>query len=114
MESEPMKRREFITLIGAVAAWPRSVRTRSVLPVIGFLHAGSLEPNTKHVAAFRKGLRERDYIEGRNVTIEYRWAEGQDERLPGMATDLVRHKAAVISMTQSLARIESSIAGAPA
>jgi putative ABC transport system substrate-binding protein len=77
-----MKRREFITLIGAVAAWPRAVRAQPVLPVIGLLHAGSPEPNNKHVAAFRKGQRERDYIEGRNVTVEYRWAEGQDERLP--------------------------------
>lgn len=92
-----MKRREFVTLIGAVAAWPLAVRAQSVLPVIGFLHAGSPEPNTNHVAAFRKGLMERDYIEGRNVTIEYRWAEGRDERLPELATDLVRRKAAVIA-----------------
>jgi putative ABC transport system substrate-binding protein len=92
-----MKRREFITLIGAVAACPRAIRAQPVPPVIGFLHAGSPEPNTKHAAAFRTGLSERDYIEGRNVTIEYRWAEGQDERLPALATDLVRHKAAVIA-----------------
>ena len=92
-----MKRREFMTLIGAVAAWPCAVRAQPVLPMIGFLHAGSPEPNAKHVAAFRKGLGERDYIEGSNVTIEYRWAEGQDERLPGLATDLVRDKAALIA-----------------
>jgi putative ABC transport system substrate-binding protein len=91
-----MKRREFITLIGAVAAWPRALRAQP-LPVIGFLHAGSPEPNTRHVAAFRKGLGERDYIEGRNVTIEYCWAEGHDERLPELASDLVRRKAAVIA-----------------
>jgi putative tryptophan/tyrosine transport system substrate-binding protein len=92
-----VKRRAFISLIGVVAAWPPAVRAQPVVPVIGFLHAGSPEPNTKHVAAFRKGLRERDYIEGRNVTIEYRWAEGHDERLPELATDLVRRKAAVIA-----------------
>ena len=92
-----MKRREFIMLIGAIAGWLRAVCGQQVMPVVGFLHAGSPEPNSKHVAAFRNGLSERDYIEGRNVTIEYRWAEGQDERLPGLATDLVRRKAAVIA-----------------
>ena len=82
VESEPMKRREFITLIGAVAAWPSAVRAQPVLPVIGFLHAGSPDPNIKHVAAFRQGLSERDYIEGRNMTIEYRWAEGKTSDCP--------------------------------
>jgi putative ABC transport system substrate-binding protein len=89
-----MKRREFITLIGAVAAWLRAGHTQPVLPMIGFLHAGSPEPNAQLGAAFRKGLEERE--EGRNVTIEYHWAEGRDERLPGLASDLVRRKAAVI------------------
>ena len=96
-ESEPMKRREFIMLIGAIAGWLRAVCGQQVMPVVGFLHAGSPEPNTKHVEAFRKGPRERDDVEGRNVTIDYRWAEGHDERLPELATDLVRRKVTVIA-----------------
>ncbi len=87
-----MKRREFVTLIGAIAASPLAVRAQPVLPVVGFLHAGSPEPNTNQVAAFRKALMERDYIEGRNVIIEYRWAEGHEDRLAELATDLVRRR----------------------
>jgi ABC-type uncharacterized transport system substrate-binding protein len=91
-----MRRREFIALLGGGLAWPLAARAQQP-PVIGFLHSGSPEPNAKRVAGLRKGLADAGFVEGKNVAIEFRWAEGKDDRLPELASDLVRQRVAVIA-----------------
>ena len=92
-----MRRREFITLLGwNSVAWPRAVRAQPAMPVIGVLHGVSAAQWTDRMAGFHKGLGEAGFVEGRNVAIQSRWAEGQFERLPAMAADLVTRKVTVI------------------
>jgi ABC-type uncharacterized transport system substrate-binding protein len=91
-----VQRRQFLTLVGGVAAWPLAARAQPTMPVIGFLNSGSPEPNPQIIAAFREGLKQSGFVEGQNVTIEYRWARGQFDRLPAMAQELVGHRVSVL------------------
>src|SRR5438045_9058113 len=91
-----MKRRQFVGLAGGAAAWPFAAPAQQLAPVIGFLSSRSLTESASVVAAFREGLNEAGFVEGQNITIEFRWAEGQYARLPAMAQDLVNRNVTLI------------------
>ena len=107
-----MKRRDFIVLVGgATAAWPVTVcAQQSTMPVVGFLNAASPQGYPRPLSAFLKGLGEAGYVDGRNVVIQYRWAEGHNERLPAMAADLVQSQVTVIAATSTPAALAAKAA----
>jgi putative ABC transport system substrate-binding protein len=108
-----MRRREFITLMGsAVAAWPVTARAQQSKPIIGFINAASAQNYARYLAAFLKGLGETGYVSDNTVTIQYRWAEGQNNRLPVMAADLVHLPVAVVAATSTPAALAAKAATA--
>jgi putative tryptophan/tyrosine transport system substrate-binding protein len=111
MPFDQLKRRQFMALLGGAAVWPVAARAQqAAMPIIGFIRDTPSAPFVHLVAAFRRGLNEVGFVEGQNVAIEQRWAEGQDYRLPALVADMVRRKAAVIVANRPAALVAKAAA----
>ena len=110
-----MRRRAFITLLGSAAVgWPLATRAQQAIPVIGYFNSGIFNTQAENLAAFRKGLNETGFSEGKNVAIEFHWAENQFDRLPAMASEVIaRRPAVIVSNTLSAMRVKAATATIP-
>jgi putative ABC transport system substrate-binding protein len=105
-----LRRRDFIAGLGSAAAWPIAGRAQQrAMPVVGWLSSRNSETDANVLPGFRRGLNKQGYVEGRNVTIEYRWSDTQDDRLPGLAADLVRRQVAVIEAVGAARFVEQAV-----